>query len=45
MNNSIAEIKNILEEMNSKLSDTEESIRGLEDRIMEINQTEQQEEK
>ena len=41
MNNSIAEIKNTLEEMNSRPTDTEECISDLEDRIMKINQSEQ----
>ena len=45
MNNSIVEIKNTLEGMNSRLSDTEERISDLEDRIMEITQPEQQKEK
>ena len=35
MNNSIAEIKNILEGMKSTLSDTGECIKCLEDRIMD----------
>ena len=41
MKNSIAEIKNTLEGMNSRLSDTEICINPLEDRIMEITQSEQ----
>ena len=45
MKNSIAEIKNTLEGMNSRLSDSEESISDLEDRIMEITQSEQHKEK
>ena len=45
VNNSIAEIKSMLEGMNSLLSDTEECISDLEDRIMGITQSEQQEEK
>ena len=44
MKNSIAEIKNTLEGMNSRLSDTEICINPLEDRIMEITQSEQQKE-
>ena len=42
---SINEIKNTLEKMNSRLSGTEECIRDLEDRKMEITQSEQQKEK
>ena len=38
MNNSKAGIKYILEGMNSRLTDTEEGISDLEDRIMEITQ-------
>ena len=38
-------MKNRLEGINSRLSDTEECISDLEDRIMEITQTEQQKEK
>ena len=38
-------MKNILEEINSRLSDTEECISDLEDRIVEITQSEQQKEK
>ena len=45
MKNSIAEIKNALEGMNSRLSDTEESTSDLEDRITEIIQSEIQKEK
>ena len=45
MNDSIAEINNTLERMNSRLSDTEECVSDLEDRIMEITQSEQQKEK
>ena len=44
MNNSIAEI-HTLERMNSRLRDTEEYISDLEDRIMDITQSEQQKEK
>ena len=42
IDNSIFEIKNTLEAMNSQISDTEECIGDLEDRIMEITQSEQQ---
>ena len=45
MKNSITEIKNTLEGMNSWIIDTEEGISDLEDRIMEITQWEQQKEK
>ena len=38
-------MKNILEGMNRSLSDTEECISDLENRIMEITQSEQQNEK
>ena len=44
MNTSVAEIKNTLEEMNGRLSDTEKHRSDLEDRIMEITQSEQQKE-
>ena len=43
--NSIAEIKTNLEEMNSRLNDTEEGMSDVEDRIMEITQSEQQTER
>ena len=42
MNNSIAEIKDTLEGMNSRQSNTEEHISDLEVRKMENNQSEQQ---
>ena len=45
MNNQKLKQKNVLEWMNSRLSDREERISGLEDRIMEITQSEQQKEK
>ena len=45
MNDAIAEIKNTSERINSRLSDTEECISDLGDRIMEITQSEQQKEK
>ena len=44
MKNSVSEIKkkkNSLEGMNSRLTDTEEGISDLEDRIMEITQWDQ----
>ena len=44
MKNSIAEINNTLEGMNSRLSDREECVSDLEDRIMETTQSEQQKE-
>ena len=40
MNNSIAKIKNTLERMNSRLSDTDECISDLVDRIIENTQSE-----
>ena len=45
MKNSVAEIKNTLEGMNSRLSDIEECTSHLEDRIVEITQSVQQKEK
>ena len=45
MNNSIAEIKNILEGMNGRWRGREECISDLEDRIMELTRAEQQKEK
>ena len=45
MKNSIAGIKNTVEGMNRRLSDTEQCISNLEDRIMEIIQSEEQKEK
>lgn len=42
MKNSLAEVKNIPEGMSSKLSDTEEYISDLEERIKEITKPEQQ---
>ena len=38
-------MKNTLERMKSRLRDTEEHISDLEDRVMEITQSEQQKEK
>ena len=43
--NTIIEMKNTLEGMKSRLGDTGEGISDLEDRIMEITQSEQQKEK
>ena len=43
--NSISEIKNMLEAMNSKINDIEKHISDLEERIMEITQSEQQTER
>ena len=45
MNNKITEMKNTLEEINSRLGYTEEHISDLEDRIIEITQSELQKEK
>ena len=45
IDNSVTEIKTNLETMNSRLNDTEEQISDLEDRIMEIIQSEQQTER
>ena len=42
MKNSIIEIKTTLEGMNSRLNDTKECTGVLEDRIMEITQSEQE---
>ena len=42
MENTITEIKNILEGINSRLDDTEEWISELEDRVVEIIQAEQE---
>ena len=44
MNNAINEIKNTLEGTNSRIIETEEYRSGLEDRIMETTQSEQQKE-
>ena len=41
----ITKMKNTLERINRRLSDTEECTRDLEDRIMETTQSEQQKEK
>ena len=45
LKNTITEMKNTLEGINSRLGDTKECIRDLEGRIMEITQLEQQREK
>ena len=45
MNNTITEIKNTLEEINSRITKAEEQISGLEDRMAEITVTEQNKEK
>ena len=45
MNNTITEIKNILEGTNSKLSEAEEQISELEDRMVEITKAEENKEK
>ena len=45
MNNTITEIKNILEGINSRITEAEERISELEDRMVEITATEQNKEK
>ena len=45
MNNTINEIKNSLEGINSRITDAEEQISDLEDKIVEITTTEQNKEK
>ena len=45
MNNTINEIKNTLEGIHSRITEAEERISDLEDKILEINTTEQNEEK
>ena len=45
MNNTINEIKNSLERINSRITEAEERISDLEDKIMEITTTEQNKEK
>ena len=45
MNNSINEIKNSLEGINSRITEAEEWISDLEDKIMEITTAEQNKEK
>ena len=41
MNNTITELKNILEGINSRINEADEWISDLEDRIVEITATEQ----
>ena len=45
MNNTINEIKNSLEGINSRITEAEEGISDLEDKIVEITTTEQKKEK
>ena len=45
MNNAITEIKNTLEETNSIVTETEERISVLEDKMVEINEAEWKKEK
>ena len=45
MNNTINETKNSLEGINSRITEAEEWISDLEDKIVEINTTEQNKEK
>ena len=45
MKNSITEIKNTLDIINSKLEEAEEWVSDLEDKVMENNHTEQEKEK
>ena len=45
LENTITEMKNTLEGINSRLGDTEECINDLEGRIMKITQSEKQKEK
>ena len=45
MNNTITEMRNILEVINSRITETEEGISELEDRVVEITATEQNKEK
>ena len=45
MNNTITEIKNTLEGINSRIMETEEWISELEDRMVEITATEQNKER
>ena len=44
MNNTMTEMKNTLEGINSKITDAEEQISDLEDRMVEITATEQNKE-
>ena len=45
MNNTINEIKNSIEGINSRITEAEEQINDLEDKIVEITATEQNKEK
>ena len=45
MQNTITEIKNSLEAANSRIQEAEEQISGVEDRLVEITDTEQKREK
>lgn len=45
LENIVTELKNTVEGINSRLQDMEEWIRSLEDRVVEVIQTEQQKEK
>ena len=45
MNNAINEIKNTLEAKNSRIMEAENSISELEDRMVEINESERKKEK
>ena len=45
MNNTITEMKNALEEINSRITEAEEWISHLEDRMVEFTATEQDKEK
>lgn len=45
LENIVTELKNTVEGINSRLQDVEEWIRSLEDRVVEVIQTEQQKEK
>ena len=45
MNNTVNEIKNSLEGINSRITEAEERISDLEDKIVEITTTEQKKEK
>ena len=45
MNNAINEIKNTLEGTHSKITEAEDRISGVEDRIVEINEAERKKEK
>jgi len=45
MNNATKEMKNTLEGTNSRIIDAEDWIREVEDRIIEINETERKKEK